>query len=152
MTPHGMTLIVRNTARMVTGFIAVFAVYIALTGHLSPGGGFAGGVILAASAALVVLSFGSGGSQKLLSEPACHVADAAGAGAFLLIAVLGYFTGSFFANSVITPGRVHYLNSGGIIPLSNLAILVKVAAGLTGAFLALSALRTVPHPNGSLRC
>ena len=35
-----VTLIVKNTTRLVSGFIAVFAVYIALTGHLGPGGGF----------------------------------------------------------------------------------------------------------------
>ncbi|HAU38896.1 MAG TPA: sodium:proton antiporter, partial [Phycisphaerales bacterium] len=56
MTPTGMTLIVRSTAKLVTGFIAVFGIYIALTGHLSPGGGFAGGVILAAAAILIVLA------------------------------------------------------------------------------------------------
>ena len=58
MTTEGMSLIVKNTARLVAGFIAVFGIYIALTGHLSPGGGFAGGVILAAAAVLVILAFG----------------------------------------------------------------------------------------------
>ena len=53
MNDGGMTLIVKNTARLVSGFITVFAVYIALTGHLGPGGGFAGGVILAAAAVLL---------------------------------------------------------------------------------------------------
>ena len=69
MNEGGMTLIVKNTARLVSGFVVVFAIYIALTGHLSPGGGFAGGVILAAAGALIVLSFGLESASKLTWLP-----------------------------------------------------------------------------------
>lgn len=147
MKHSGMTPIVKNVTRLVSGFITVFAIYIALTGHLTPGGGFAGGVILAAAAALILLAFGRRASAKLIAEPACHVADSAGAFVFLLIAVLGYVIGSFFQN-FISRGDVHHLVSGGAIPLSNLAILVKVGAGLAGGLLALSAfhlVRTMRH-------
>jgi len=140
MSEPGMTLIVKNTTRLITGFIAVFAVYIAATGHISPGGGFAGGVILSAGAVLVVLAFGRRFAQGMISEPFCHTWDAAGAMGFLVVAMLGYFTGGFFVNFIST-GKVGHLFSGGTIALSNLAILLKVAAGLAGAFLALSAFR-----------
>ena len=145
MKSPGMTLIVKNTTRLVAGFIAVFGVYIAATGHLSPGGGFAGGVILAAAAVLVVLAFGKESAGAMLSERQCHVWDAAGATAFLAVALCGYFVaGGFFAN-FLPLGDTHTLRSGGAIPLSNLAILVKVGAGLAGAFLALSAFRLTTH-------
>jgi multicomponent Na+:H+ antiporter subunit B len=140
MNEGGMTLIVKNTARLVSGFIAVFGIYVALTGHVTPGGGFAGGVILAAAAALIVLSFGRRYAARVIAGPACHVADAAGAMGFLAVAVLGYLAGGFFVN-FIPRGQVGHLASAGTIPLSNLAILVKVGAGLAGAFLALSAFR-----------
>jgi len=140
---EGMTPIVRNTTRLVSGFIVVFGTYIALTGHLGPGGGFAGGVILAAAAALLVLSFGKRVSRSLITEPTCHVADAAGAAGFLALAMVGYVAGGFFVNlpEFVSAGRLHHLDSAGIIPLANLAILVKVGAGLAGAFLALAAFR-----------
>lgn len=145
---QGMTLIVKNVTRLVAGFIAVFAVYIALTGHISPGGGFAGGVILAAAAVLVVLAFGKDFSSRLIAERQCHVGDAIGALSFLLVAMLGYFSGAFFTNFVRS-GKVHHLQSGGVIPLSNLAILIKVGAGLAGAFIALSAFRRLTgSPDG----
>ncbi len=140
MNQSGMTLIVKSTTRLVSGFVAVFAIYITLTGHLGPGGGFAGGVILSAAVVMIVLSFGRVSSTKLISESACHLAESTGAMLFLLIALLGYMAGSFFVN-FIPPGQQHQLVSGGAIPLSNLAILVKVGAGLAGAFLALSAFR-----------
>ena len=148
MKSTGMTLIVKNTARLIAGFIAVFGIYIAATGHLSPGGGFAGGVIIAAAAVLVVLAFGKDAAATVLGERQCHVWDAAGALAFLAVALCGYFVaggffGHFLADSL---GEPHTLRSGGAIPLSNLAILVKVGAGLAGAFLALSAFRrTAPE-------
>ncbi len=152
MKHTGMTLIVRRTARLVTGFIAVFGIYIAATGHISPGGGFAGGVILAAAAVLIVLAFGRDFTRNILTERQCHIMDAAGAGAFLLVALLGYFGGSFFFNFINAVGegspgdQAGKLLSGGTIPLSNLAILVKVGAGLAGAFLALAAYRRVTTP------
>jgi multicomponent Na+:H+ antiporter subunit B len=141
MMPHdGMSLIVKNTTRLVTGFIAVFGLYIAITGHLTPGGGFAGGVILAAAAALIVLAFGKRFSMELIDESRSHLWDAAGAAAFLAIALCGYFSGQFFVN-FIPAGEPHHLASGGMVPLANLAIVIKVGAGLAGAFLALSAYR-----------
>jgi len=142
MKQTGMTIIVKNTARLVSGFIAVFGIYTALTGHLSPGGGFAGGVILAAAAVLIVLSFGREFAAGLITEKTCHMADAAGALLFLAVALLGYLVGSFFVN-FMGPGRLGHLVSGGTIPVANFAILAKVGAGLAGAFLALSAFRRV---------
>jgi len=140
MNQGGMTLIVKQTARLVSGFITVFGIHIALTGHLTPGGGFAGGVILAAAAVLIVLSFGGAYCSRLLTGPACHIADSAGAMMFLLVAILGYLVGGFFV-SFLPQGNLFHLVSGGTMPLSNLAILVKVGAGLAGGFLALSAFR-----------
>ena len=143
MNSGGMTLIVKNVAKLITGFVAVFGIYVALTGHISPGGGFAGGVILAAAAVLVVLAFGKRFASKLVTEPICHVADAFGALGFLVVALCGYFAGTFFLN-FIELGRVGEFWSGGSILLSNLAILVKVGAGLAGVFLALAAFRRMP--------
>jgi multicomponent Na+:H+ antiporter subunit B len=138
----GMTLIVKNVAKLVTAFIAVFGIYVSLTGHISPGGGFAGGVILAAAAVLMVLAFGGAASKKMITEGKCHVWDAAGALGFAAVAVCGYFAGTFFLN-FLPPGHAFHLTSAGAIPLSNLAILVKVGAGLAGVFLALSAFRRI---------
>jgi len=140
MSQRGMTPIVKNTARLVCGFIAVFGIYIAVTGHLTPGGGFAGGVVLAAAAALIVLAFGRDFAAGLFTENHCHVWDAAGAAAFLIVALCGYLVGTFFTN-FLPPGEVTEPMSAGMIPLANLAILVKVGAGLAGAFVALAAYR-----------
>ena len=59
----GMTLIVKTITRLLFGFIILYGVSIVLYGHLTPGGGFAGGVILACGFILLVLSFGRDAAQ-----------------------------------------------------------------------------------------
>lgn len=133
----GMTLIVQNVTRLVAGFIAIFSLYVTLSGHLTPGGGFAGGVLFVGGSVLVILAFGRSKPRELAAEQVCHVVEGLGALGFLLVAMLGLcVVGGFFVN-FLPRGQVHDFFSGGSIILSNLAIGVKVAAGLTGIFLAL---------------
>ena len=94
------------------------------------------------AAALVVLAFGRDFSAGLFTEGDCHVWDAAGAAGFVVVALCGYFVGTFFTN-FLPPGQAGEHWSAGMIPLANLAILVKVGAGLAGAFVALAAYRAL---------
>jgi len=132
----GMSPIVKNTASVVTAFVMMYGIYVTVTGHITPGGGFAGGVIIMAGVVLLVLSHGGDPLRELTAEGECHVLEGVGAMAFLLVAVIGLFGGAFFANWLGT-GKPMELLSGGTILISNLAIGLKVAAGLTGIFLAL---------------
>jgi len=137
---QGMSLIVKNVTRLVAGFIAIFGVYTVFYGHVSPGGGFAGGVILAGALVLIVLAFGEEFSRKVLPHRVAKISDALGAMGFLLVALFGYMAGGFFVN-FLPPGEPCTLFSAGTIPISNLAIGVKVGAGLFSAFLALALFR-----------
>ncbi|MCK5539984.1 MAG: Na(+)/H(+) antiporter subunit B [Deltaproteobacteria bacterium] len=51
-------LIVKTIVRVFTPFIQIYGLYVIAHGHYSPGGGFQGGVILAASIVLLALAFG----------------------------------------------------------------------------------------------
>jgi multisubunit Na+/H+ antiporter MnhB subunit len=55
----GMTVIVKKTTQLLAGLIFMYGIYIIVHGHLTPGGGFAGGVIIAGAFILVILAFGS---------------------------------------------------------------------------------------------
>lgn len=55
---QGMTLIVKTITRLTVGLILLLGIYIVLEGHSSPGGGFAGGVIIALGFVHLVLAFG----------------------------------------------------------------------------------------------
>lgn len=138
--PPGMSLIVKTVTRLVTSFITLLGIYIVLYGHLSPGGGFAGGVILAAGLVLALLAFGREQSSQILSHGAAVSWDCAGALAFVGVALLGYLAGPFFYN-LLAPGEPYRLASAGTLPLSNMAIGAKVGGGIFGAFLVLAMFR-----------
>ena len=122
--------------------IFLFGIYIILFGHLTPGGGFAGGVILASSYVLLLLAFGREFAEENLSLSAASKLDCLGAFLFILIAILGLvFGGSFFINFLYQkylPGKALELVSAGTIHLSNLAIGLKVSVSLFLVILALS--------------
>ena len=136
----GMTLIVKEVTKLVVGFIFLFGAYIILYGHLTPGGGFVGGVILACGFILLVLAFGKEFVNTFLSDRAATVWDCIGALGFLAIALVGYTGGRFFYNLLAKPGDFR-LFSAGLIPLSNIAIGIKVAACMAGVFVALAVFR-----------
>ena len=149
----GMTVIVKTISSWVKILIFVFGIYIVITGHLTPGGGFAGGVILASSYVLLMLAFGREFVEKNLSLPVASKLDCVGALLFAAVALFGLFFGaaSFFYNYLhqeYLAGKETALKlvSAGTIPLSNIAIGLKVGASLFLVILVLSMFR--PEPSG----
>ena len=115
----------------------LYGVQVVLYGHSSPGGGFAGGVILACCFILMLLAFGKEFVDHLLGERAAAVCGSAGALAFLSVALLGYTVGRFFSNFLVPAAQSH----GGTILACDAAIAVMVAGSLYGVFAAFSAFR-----------
>lgn len=132
----GMSLIVKTITRLSVGLILLFGIYIVLHGHLSPGGGFAGGVIIALSFVHLMLAFGKDAALKKLSKNLASNLESIAALMFLSIALSGFLGGAFFSN-ILNKGIPFKLFSAGTIPLSNLAISLKVGVGLFAIFLAL---------------
>jgi multicomponent Na+:H+ antiporter subunit B len=142
----GMTVIVKTVSSWVKVLIFLFGIYIILFGHLTPGGGFAGGVILASSYVLLMLAFGRKFVEENLPSAVASRLDCLGAFLFALVAVLGLvFGGTLFANFLYQeylPGTPFELVSAGTIPLSNLAIGLKVGASLFLVIFALTVFRS----------
>ncbi len=136
----GMSLIVKRVTRISVSLIFLYGVYILLHGHITPGGGFAGGVIIALSFIHLVLAFGREAAFKRLSHEFISLAESAGGLMFLIIAVLG-FSGGFFFLNFLRHGTPFELFSSGTIILCNIAIFIKVGAGLFAIFIALAMLR-----------
>lgn len=133
----GMTSIVKTIVRFAMGIIIIFGVYIVLYGHLTPGGGFAGGVILACGFIVLTLAFGRELALKKMGYTAASILDNTGALAFLVIGLLG-FTGGYFFLNFIDHGKLFQLFSSGMIPLCNIAIGIKVMSSLFAIFIALA--------------
>jgi len=151
----GMTVIVKTVAGWAKMLIFLFGVYTILLGHLTPGGGFAGGVILASSYVLLLLAFGRRFVEEDLPLALDSKLDCLGALAFALIAVWPLvWGGGFFVNFLLQhlPETALKLVSAGTIPLSNIAIGLKVGASLFLVIFLLSVFSdggdTQTHPTG----
>ncbi len=136
---QGMSVIVKMVTRLTAWVIFLFGIYIVLNGHLTPGGGFAGGVIIALAFVHTVLAFGKDESSKIATEAGAHMLEGLGAIMFLAIALLGLSWSGFFVN-FLPRGIPFNLISAGTIPLSNIAISLKVGAGLFSIFLTVTIL------------
>ena len=98
----GMTVIVKTISSWVKVLIFVFGIYIVLFGHLTPGGVFAGGVILASCYVLLMLAYGGQSAEKNLSLPVASKLDCVGALLFAAVALCGllYGAANFFWNFI----------------------------------------------------
>jgi len=61
-------IIIRTVARVFMPFIQIYALYVIMHGHHSPGGGFQGGVILGASFILYLITHGVEDAKERMSE------------------------------------------------------------------------------------
>jgi len=136
----GMSLIVKTITRFTVGLILLYGIYILSHGHISPGGGFAGGVIVALSFVHLMLAYGKEVALHKLPKGVSSFFESMGAILFLAIALLG-FTGGYFFLNFLPKGEPFKLFSAGIIPLCNIAISLKVGAGLFAIFVVLVLLK-----------
>lgn len=75
--------------RLTAPFIAAFGAFVIFKGHVSPGGGFQGGVILGALLMLLSLVLGRGPEQPLIPVPLARWLQAAAPLAFAAVGMLG---------------------------------------------------------------
>jgi multicomponent Na+:H+ antiporter subunit B len=132
----GMSLIVKTITRLTVGLIFLYGLYIVFYGHISHGGGFAGGVIVALSFIHIMLAYGKEVALRKLSRTMMLSFVSLGLILFLSIAVSGFTRGQFFLN-FFPKGEPFKLFSAGIIPLCNIAIGLAVGCGLFTIFTAL---------------
>jgi multicomponent Na+:H+ antiporter subunit B len=111
------------------GPTVLLGLYVVAHGHLTPGGGFQGGVILASALLLVYLSEEYFAMARVRPIALVELAEAAGAGGLALIGLAGLvFGGSFFLN-FLPLGTAGSLLSAGTILAGNLAVGLAVAGG-----------------------
>ena len=137
---NGMNIIVRRIAQLMVPSILLLGIYIVLQGHLTPGGGFAGGVMIAGGYILYVLAFGLREQEMINKKNLASIAESIGIFLFWSLAIWGLLLGSVFFYNVIAkvnPGQRFHLFSGGIIPLCNIVIGIEVAAALFAVFILL---------------
>lgn len=122
-----MDIIIRVVGRIMAPFIFLFGAYIAVHGHLSPGGAFPGGVIIATAFALLILTYTEKEIEHKLTE---HELIGIKSIAAIIIIVLILKFGYSFRSDLLKTQTFFNLWSGGFTPFLNLAGAIVVATAL----------------------
>lgn len=137
-------LIGRAAGRLLVPFIFIFGFYIVAHGHLSPGGGFQGGAVIATGVALVLVCYYyKECMERFIEAKDFKLIESAGLILFICTALAGLvLASSFFFNWLNASGGIfgnpveYGVNAGdlftaGIIPVLNFAVGIEVFGGLS---------------------
>ncbi|MDF2673224.1 MAG: hypothetical protein K0R09_1489, partial [Clostridiales bacterium] len=109
-------IVLKNAADVFTPVSLMFGFYIIFHGHLIPGGGLQGGVIVAAAVILIHFGYGYEKAQKLFNMEILIKNGAIGAILYTSFAIVGLlFFGNFCRNIFFDMGRIGELFSSGTI-------------------------------------
>ncbi|ABR50235.1 Na+/H+ antiporter MnhB subunit-related protein [Alkaliphilus metalliredigens QYMF] len=130
-------LIVKTITRIVMPFIQLYGVFIVLHGHISPGGGFAGGAIIGASLVLYTLAFGlKKGHQKMPHRISSRI-ESGGILWLISLGLIGVIMGGNFLENQSAGfhmGQLGTVISAGLIPLATVGIGMKVGSTMITLF------------------
>ena len=119
--------ILRISVGILLPLILLFGAYVFIHGHLTPGGGFPGGTIIAAGILLLYLS----NEEFDLSKTVKFVEGISGS-LYVIIGLVGVAVSGVFLINFLPTGVVGNLFSSGIIPIVYILIGFKVGAELSG--------------------
>ena len=136
MIHRGEDVIIRTIARMLIPFIQLYALYVIMHGHYSPGGGFQGGVILGASLVLMLLAYGYHDARSRISEKIMIVFSSmgvliyAGIGLLCLLLLGNFLDYSMLAKILhVDPARARSLGILGVeigVGFAVMAVMVSI--------------------------
>lgn len=121
------SLILKTGCRFLFPLILLFGAYIFIHGHLTPGGGFQGGAIIASAFLLIYLTF----HGKKIDEIASKTTESISGLIFMIMGLIGLAVGNhYFLSNFLPAGKLYNLFSAGIIPIIYIAIGLKVGSEL----------------------
>lgn len=132
--------IVKIFTRKLFPFILLYGCYLISHGHLTPGGGFQGGVMFGAAIILLGLVEGVRITERRFKEDLLSLIKNMGMVVFILLGFAGMFLGYSFLSDFLPRGEVGTVPSAGLILFLNLTIGFMVGTGIAVIFY-----RTVRH-------
>ena len=141
----GSGALLSSSASLFFPLLLTLGLYIVMHGHLTPGGGFQGGVILAAAFFLPLLAVPGRGVNHF---GLALVEGFAGA-AFIVIGIIALVQGHAFLQPFLGHGVTGSLLSAGTLPLLYIAVGLKVGAELSGLLATLAEIGE-PRTTGSI--
>lgn len=120
--------ILKTGARILTPILLVVGIYVITHGHITPGGGFQGGSMIASSVLLLILS----DKDFVPVTRKFKILEGVSGSIYILIGLAGMATTGYFLKNFVATGTVGELFSAGLIPVIYLFIGLKVGSELTG--------------------
>jgi len=120
--------IVQIGSQILFPMVVLLGGYVFIHGHLTPGGGFQGGAIIATASLLMLISYRK---FKVNHNTISWIESLAGV-VFVSVGYVGLILGLTFLENFLPVGELNDLLSGGIIGIIYIAVGFKVASELTG--------------------
>lgn len=120
-------IILQTATRVLMPLIAIFGIYIVLTGHLGPGGGFSGGAIIGAGLILYLNAFGFEKTERFFNAKVYKTLSVCALGCYCLAKSYSFYTGANHIHSIIPLGTPGDIISSGLILVLNICVGVVVA-------------------------
>ena len=126
--PHS-NFMLKSASKLLFPIIMLFGVYVMIYGHLSPGGGFQGGVIIASGVLLLLISH----SDFEVPHSLIVALETFAGVSYVIIGLIGLFVldiflGNFLPHDISQMGM---LISGGIIPIIYIIVGIKVGSEMS---------------------
>ena len=134
-------LIPRCGADSLLPLMLVYMFYIIFHGHLSPGGGFQGGVLMVAVVTILYLGYDYATTARALSAGFLHGAEGFASVVYVALAMMGVAVGAQFCENILFKhGQIGDLYSSGTIFWMNVTVGVKVLTGVGSIALLMTSL------------
>jgi multicomponent Na+:H+ antiporter subunit B len=117
------------TSLILIPLLVAFGAYLIFHGQLTPGGGFQGGVVVAAGPVAILLAGRYLSMKRIAPRRLLESADAAGAAAYALIGLGGLILTGIYLKNFLPLGAAGHLLSAGMMPLNSVAVGLEVAGG-----------------------
>ncbi|MCK5822016.1 MAG: hypothetical protein KAH17_09015 [Bacteroidales bacterium] len=129
---YGTSEILLTAGKILVPMLILVGVYIFINGHLTPGGGFQGGAVLASAFVLAALTF----SGTTVKHRVLEIVESFSGISFVLLGILGVvLAGGFLDNKIFSLGTFGHLFSAGAIPIIYSLVGLKVGSELSNIVL-----------------
>jgi multicomponent Na+:H+ antiporter subunit B len=120
--------IVETATELLLPMVILFGIYVFLNGHLSPGGGFQGGAIIASGTMFLLLAL----PESHISRLMIAIIESLSGFSYVIVGALGVImAGGFLDNRIMGLGSYGALFSAGAIPLIYVFVGLKVGFELS---------------------
>jgi multicomponent Na+:H+ antiporter subunit B len=129
--------ILKRVAALLLPFIQMYGLYVIFHGHVSPGGSFAGGIVVGLAFIAFATIYGLERGRAKMPERITTLTESYGTLWYGIMGMVGIIKGApFLANKLagIDLGTLGTLSSGGLISLIGLGVGIRVASTMVTLF------------------